>query len=185
MEISISNVKIQVVVDSFKIVAASIFLSLASQIAFTLPFTPVIATLQTAALFLIGITLGPTHAALSVLLYLLEGLLGLPVFAFGQSGIALLLGPKGGYYLGFCLTAFISGFAKKEYSLSRLFSIFVCGNAVSFLFGLAWLSLFVGMEHVLMLGFYPFILGDLFKICAAIACIKGCSWGLKPNGTKT
>ena len=176
MDISITRAGSKAFVDCLKIVAASIFLSLASQIVFILPFTPIMVTFQTAALFLIGITLGPIHAGLAVLLYLFEGLIGLPVFAFGQSGLAVLLGPKGGYYFGFCFAAFISGFTEKKQGVLRLAMIFALGNGAIYLFGLVWLAFFVGIPSALTLGFFPFLLGDVLKIGAVVACVKGFSY---------
>lgn len=159
--------------DSLKIVAASLFLALASQIYFVIPYTPVLVSFQTVALFLIGFTLGPNKAALAVLCYLAEGASGLPVFAMGQAGLATLIGPKGGYYIGFVITAFISGFARKEHSFLAVFSTFLIANAVAFLVGLSWLSLFVGSKQAILLGLCPFIVGDLLKIAATTAFVKG------------
>src|SRR5689334_13539901 len=84
-----------------QVFAASCLLALASQVAFFLPYTPIFVSMQTAALFLIGATLGPVKGAAAVLLYLLEGAAGLPVFALGQSGIGVFLSPLGGYLAGF------------------------------------------------------------------------------------
>lgn len=175
MELSISKVVSRPFIDCIKIIAGSIVLTLASQISFIIPYAAVFVTLQMAALFLIGATLGPVNAALSVILYLAEGLIGLPVFALGQSGIATLLGPKGGYYLGFILTAFISGFAKKEHGLVRLAMTFIAANAATYLVGLSWLALFAPANQVLALGFYPYIIADLLKIASVSSLIKGYS----------
>lgn len=158
--------------EGIKIFAATLLLALASQIVFVIPYTPVLVTFQTAALLLIGYSLGPVKGALAVLLYLAEGLMGLPVFAFGQSALAVLMGPKGGYYLGFVLTAYFSGFAKQSDSFSRLFSIFTVAIASTFFTGLLWLSFWVGASQALALGLYPFVLGDFLKVGAMASLIK-------------
>lgn len=171
--LTVTTIATNAVLDGVKIIGASLLLAVASQVSFILPYTPVLVTLQTAALLMIGYSLGPVKGSLSVLLYLAEGAIGLPVFAFGQGSLAVLLGPKGGYYAGFVLTAFISGFVKKEQSLPVIFSIFFTAITATFITGLSWLSLYVGSAQMLALGLYPFVIGDLLKICAATAFVKG------------
>jgi biotin transport system substrate-specific component len=159
---------------AIQVFAASCLLSLASQVSFFLPYTPVFVTMQTAALFFIGITLGPVIGVAAVLLYLLEGVLGLPVFALGQSGIGVIFGPQGGYLAGFVLSVFISGlFSQKSLNFASYFGIFLLSNAAIYACGLPWLSLFVGTDQMLSLGLYPFILGDLLKIGAAASLMRG------------
>lgn len=87
--------------------------------------------------------------------------------------MATLLGPKGGYHVGFCVSAFISGFARKEHSLLRLILTFASANAATYLIGLAWLGLFVAKDQVLMLGLYPFIIADVLKIASVTSLIRG------------
>jgi biotin transport system substrate-specific component len=161
-------------IAALQVLGASFLLALASQVAFFLPFTPVFVSLQTATLFLIGMTLGPVKGVAAVLLYLMEGMMGLPVFALGQSGIGVILGPQGGYLVGFILAVFISGFySKKSLNFLSYCTIFLFSNAAIFACGLPWLSLFVGMDQVLELGLYPFLLGDLLKIGASAALMRG------------
>lgn len=160
--------------SAIQVFAASCLLALASQISFFLPYTPVFVSMQTAALFFIGMTLGPVKGTLAVLLYLMEGAAGLPVFALGQSGLATLIGPKGGYYAGFLGAVFISGlFSKKSLNFVSYCGVFLLSNAVIFAFGLSWLSFYVGVENVLVLGLYPFLMGDLFKVGAIAALMRG------------
>ena len=170
---SISPILTTAALNGLKIIAASLFLALASQASFIIPYTPILVTLQTAAIFLMGFKLGPVKAALAVILYLAEGVVGLPVFALGQSGFAILAGPKGGFYLGFILTAFISGYARKEHPIPRLFITFMLANAATYAIGLPWLAMWVGEKQVLLLGLYPFLLGDILKVAATTSLIKG------------
>lgn len=158
-----------------QVFAASCLLALASQVAFFIPYTPVFVTMQTAALFFIGMTLGPVKGVAAVLLYLLEGVMGLPVFAdHTKSGIGVILGPEGGYLAGFVLAVFTSGlFSKKSLNFFSYIGVFFLSNALIYACGLPWLSLFVGMDQVLMLGLYPFILGDLLKIGASASLMQG------------
>jgi biotin transport system substrate-specific component len=170
---SISENSSKIALNGIKILAGSLFLGLASQVAFILPWTHVLVTFQTLAIFILGVTLGPKKAALSVLLYLVEGAAGLPVFPLAQSGIATLFGPKGGYYFAFIAAALISGTAKKEDSFIKLSLTFLAANASIYVMGLLWLSFFIEMPYVLAFGFYPFIIGDVLKILAATALTRG------------
>lgn len=158
--------------NGLKIFAGSLLLALAAQASFVIPYTPIFVTLQTAALLLIGFFLGPVRGSLSVILYLAEGAMGLPVFALGQAGLGLLLGPKGGFYIGFILTAWIAGFAKQEDSTAKTFFLFSLALSATFLAGISWLALFVGVKQALVLGSYPFILGDLMKAGLVTALVK-------------
>ena len=170
---SITSKYSEIALNGIKVIAGALFLSLASQVAFILPWTHVMVTFQTLAIFLLGVTLGPKKAAISVMLYLAEGALGLPVFPLAQSGLATLMGPKAGYYLAFIAAALISGTAKKEDSVLKLSLTFLAANASIFALGLLWLSFFIEMPYLLAFGLYPFIVGDLLKLLAAVALTKG------------
>ena len=92
------------------VLGASLLIALAAQVAIPLPFSPVPVTGQTYAVLVVGAALGSRLGALSVALYVAEGVLGLPVFAPGGApGIARLLGPTGGYLVGFVGAAFVVG----------------------------------------------------------------------------
>ena len=105
-----------------------------------------------------------------MLMYLVLGAIGLPVFAGSASGLAILAGPTGGYLVGFIGAAWVVG-RMAEHGLDRDFRsiwlVFLAGEAVIYLFGLPWLSLFVGVQKVLVAGFLPFLPGDLVKLVAA------------------
>ncbi len=148
----------------------SLLIALAAQIAIPLPFSPVPITGQTLAVLLVGVLLGSRRGASSLLLYLAEGALGLPVFAGGRCGFLYLLGPTGGYLLGFVVAAFVTGWLAERGWDRRVRSnvpVMLLGNAIIYALGLPWLAHFVGATRVLALGFYPFIVGDLLKITLA------------------
>ncbi|MCS7285641.1 MAG: biotin transporter BioY [Anaerolineae bacterium] len=156
--------------DLALVIGGSIFVALAARIAIPLPFTPVPITGQTLAVLLVGAVLGSKRGALSMLLYLLEGAAGLPVFAGGTGSLHRLLGPTGGYLFGFVAAAFVTGWLAERQWDRRFWSNFLAmliGNIVIYLFGLPWLARFVGVERVLPLGLYPFIPGDLVKLVIA------------------
>ena len=160
--------------DALLIAWASFATAVAAQIAIPLPWSPVPITGQTFAVLLSGAALGARRAFLAQLLYLAEGSLGLPAFAGGTGGVAVLLGPTGGYLLVFPLGAAITG-ALAEHGWDRrfatMFAAMLLGSVVIFAGGLAGLSRFVPAEHLLALGLLPFVPGDLVKAGLAAAAI--------------
>ena len=152
------------------VISASMLIALSAQIQVTLPFSPVPITAQTLAVLLIAALLGKQRGLAAVSLYIMEGAVGFPVFAGGKAGLAALLGPTGGYLLGFIPAAFLVGYLI-DYGWDRTFyqagAAMHLGNVVIYLCGLAWLTEFVGIAHILPLGFYPFFIGDLLKLSAA------------------
>ena len=121
-----------------------------------------------------------------MLAYLLSGAAGLPVFALGQAGPAVLIGPRGGYIVGFVAAACITGFlAKKGWDRRIITTILamICGNIAIYTFGLLWLCCLTGINKtVLVIGLYPFIVGDLLKISLA-AILLPTGWKLLPPKT--
>ncbi len=157
--------------DILCLVGGSLFVALTAQVAIPLPFSPVPITGQTLAVLLTGVLLGSRRAGLSISLYLLQGAAGLPVFAGGKAGIAHLLGPTGGYLLGFVPAAMLAGWlAEKGWDrrFGTAFTAVLLGNVVIYIFGLPWLAYFVGIERVLVAGCLPFIPGDLMKALLAM-----------------
>jgi len=146
--------------------AGSLLISLCAQI--SIPFYPVPVTMQTFAVILIGLTYGWRLGGITVALYLVEGAIGLPVFAGGKGGMVVLMGPTAGYLYGFFLAAIACGwFAERGFDRSyfKLIAPLLAGNALLYSSGLIWLGNFIGWDkQVLDLGLYPFIPGDLLKI---------------------
>lgn len=151
-----------------------LLLSLSAQIQIPLPFTPVPLTGQTLAVLLIGATYGSVRGALTVLSYLLVGSLGAPVFAGGAAGILKLMGPTGGYLIGFVFAAFLMG-ALAERGWDRKFRsgwpLFFIGHTVVFFFGVLWLAQMIGLEAALVQGYMPFIAGEVIKTTLAAAVL--------------
>lgn len=126
------------------VLAFSALTALSAQIKFYLPFTPVPITGQTFAVLLTGVVLGPRLGALSLLAYLAEGAMGLPVFANFGAGPAVLAGPTGGYLAGMPLAAWLVGqltLRGWDRSPLRLAATMALGNAVIYALGLTWLGL--------------------------------------------
>lgn len=145
----------------------SVLIALSAQISIHLPFTPVPITGQTFAVLLIGVLLGSKKGLMTVLLYLTEGAMGMPVFAGGSGGIHVLLGPSGGYLIGFLPAAFLMGYIVEKGWTRGFTTMFICliaSNSVIYIFGLTHLCLFTTIEKALYTGFYPFLIGDLIKV---------------------
>ncbi|MEO0088607.1 MAG: biotin transporter BioY [candidate division WOR-3 bacterium] len=140
----------------------SLLTAISSKIKIEIGVVPI--TFQTFAVFLSGIILGGKRGALSQLTYLILGLLGLPLFSRG-GGIYYIFSPTFGYIIGFIFASYISGFIK-EYKLNLLLSLLVLifANITIYIFGLLYLINFIPKEKLLMIGLYPFIIGDLYKI---------------------
>jgi biotin transport system substrate-specific component len=143
----------------------------------SVPFWPVPMTLQTGAVAMLAAAYGWRLGLATVLLYLAQGALGLPVFqGTPQQGIGLayMVGPTGGYLAGFVVETVVIGWLA-ERGLDRnavsLFGAMVLGDVLVFALGLTWLGTVIGWDKPLLsLGLYPFVLGDLVKLALA-ACI--------------
>jgi biotin transport system substrate-specific component len=142
------------------------------------PFWPVPMTMQTFVVLVLGATYGARLAGVTVALYLLEGALGLPVFAGtppAVAGLAYMAGPTGGFLLGFLAAAVIVGFLAErgwDRSLLRLSAVMILGHAVIFAFGLAWLSALMPFAKAWAVGFVPFMAATALKTALAIAAMQ-------------
>jgi biotin transport system substrate-specific component len=143
----------------------------------SVPFWPVPMTLQTGAVALLAAAYGWRLGLGTVLLYLAEGAVGLPVFEGTPAkgiGLAYMAGPTGGYLIGFAFAAAIVGWlAERGFDRHplKLFGAMLIGDAWVFALGLLWLGSVIGWDKpVLSYGLYPFILGDLAKLALA-ACL--------------
>lgn len=161
--------------EALLIVGTSLIITLFGHISFLLPFTPIPVSTQASFCLFLGIFLGSRRAALAVLLFLIEGAMGLPVFSLGKSGFWHLMGPTGGYLFGTVLGTYLAGRlfeSGKTKTASKAFMAMAAGNAVIFLCGYCQLTLFLGFKSAFMLGVLPFLLGDLFKLLISAKCIK-------------
>jgi biotin transport system substrate-specific component len=155
-----------ITLDVVFIILGSVFVALSSQLTFYLPFSPVPFTGQTFAVLLTGAVLGSKRGGLSLVLYLMEGVMGLPVFAGGAGGLVVLFGPTAGYLIGFVPAAVLVGsLAEKGLDRHRYYILFAffLGQAVIYFFGVLHLLSFVDIRQVFKLGVAPFIIGDTIK----------------------
>lgn len=139
-----------------------------------LPMSPVPISLTSLVLFMVLYALGWKAGSVSYGIYLLVGILGLPVFSGFGGGVGKLAGPTGGYLIGFIFTALVSGWMLERYSGKMWLSVLgmVLGMLVTYLIGTIWLTRITGTDFVeaLAIGVLPFLPGDMVKIfLAAIA----------------
>ena len=134
---------------------------------------PLVCTVQKFEVFLIGATYGVRLSFFTLVAYLFEGAIGLPVFATG-GGIAYLTGPTAGYLYGMTLAAVvISYFADKGFSVSyvKTFISIILGSVLIFLLGVLYLSSIIGYNKAIQAGLLPFVPSELFKIALAVILI--------------
>ncbi|MFZ8853683.1 MAG: biotin transporter BioY [Armatimonadota bacterium] len=157
---------------------ANLLLIACAQVRIPLPFTPVPITGQTLGVLLTGALLGSRYGTAVVAAYVVQGLIGLPVFAGWKGGVAALLGPTGGYIVGFIPAAFVVGWLFERGwhgKLTLTIAAFIVGNATIYAFGLPWLAFFVGWHQVLQMGLLPFLPGDLLKLMVAVFVTRSLS----------
>lgn len=136
-----------------------------------IPFYPVPITMQTMVVLVIGIVYGPRLGAVTVIFYLVQGAVGLPVFSGTPErgiGLVYLLGPTGGYLLGFVPAAWLVGYLSQKGWDRKFFSTLlamISGNIIIYCLGLLWLGTSLGWDKpILEWGLIPFLLGDALKI---------------------
>lgn len=157
-------------------ILAALFAALTAvlaQIQIPLPFTPVPVSGQSFGPMLAGLVLGPRLGFMSQLVYLALGLVGAPVFSGGAAGPGQIVGPTGGYLVGFVLGAAVTG-AVSRISLGppavRFGAAAVLGGVVTvYIIGVPWLAYSLGLpaREAIAAGVTPFLLGDLFKVTGA------------------
>ena len=152
-------------------VIGSILLTLSAKI--QVPFWPVPMTMQTFVVLVLGVAYGWRLAGATVLLYLAQGALGLPVFAAG-GGPAYMAGPTGGYLVGFLLAAVAVGWLAERgwaRSAASTLAALLIGTAIIFACGIAWLSTLIGLPKAINAGLVPFLLSEAVKIALATALV--------------
>jgi biotin transport system substrate-specific component len=156
--------------NALLIFGASVVTALAARIEIPVPWSPVPLTGQTFAVLLSGAVLGARRAFIAQALYLIEGAMGLPVFAGGAAGIAKLVGPTGGYLMAFPFAAALTGMLAErgwDRRFVTMMAAMLLGSVVIFALGLIQLSRFMPGNQLLAAGLLPFIPGDLVKSALA------------------
>lgn len=168
--------------DVVAVIAGSLLLTLSAKV--QVPFYPVPMTMQTLVVIGLGLALGPVRGAGAVALYLVEGALGLPVFAGTPEkgiGLAYMMGPTGGYLAGYLPAALLAGWLAERGWDRNVFTAMAAAllaGAVIYVPGLLWLGSVIGWDKpVLAFGLTPFIPGDIMKaMLAAVAFPAAWKW---------
>tara|TARA_Y100000590_G_scaffold91860_1_gene103780 strand:- start:7290 stop:7841 length:552 start_codon:yes stop_codon:yes gene_type:complete len=166
MEITKSVTNQKLLKIFFAIVVGSIVLTISSKI--KIPFYPVPMTMQTFVVLFLGIAFGSKIALATISLYLLEGILGMPVFSNSPEkgvGLVYFTGPTMGYLIGFLFSGFISGYINLNTKLYLVLFKLILTVSVIYILGMLWLGILIGWDKpIFELGAKPFLLAELFKI---------------------
>ena len=179
MELAKNIKQTKILKSIFLALIGTILLAISSKI--KIPFYPVPMTMQTLVVLSIGVILGWKLGLVTIILYLFEGLIGLPVFAGTPEkgiGVAYFTGPTMGYLLGFIPAVFFAGLLKLNvkynlfYKIIYNFVFLTISVSFIYIFGLIWLLNFVPLDKLWILGALPFLPAELFKILILTLCIS-------------
>lgn len=151
-------------------------LCVSSYISIRLPFSMVPITAQTLVINLAALLLKPQKAGITVGIWILLGLVGLPVFSGGNGGFGVLAGATGGYIIGYLAAAIIISFVKgrRNHIVRNTVSVIAVGIPVIYLIGVPWMKAITGLDWkaAILTGLVPFIIGDLIKAAASVCIAK-------------
>lgn len=158
--------------DMILIAMFAAIIAILGYVSVVVPISPVPITGQTLGIMIIGLLLNKKQAAYSVLIWILVGIAGAPVFSGGRGGLSVLFSPTGGYIVGFLVGAYaISALKGESISLVRMsLSVVFGGIFVIYMFGIPWLAYTTGMDiyTAFTKGAFPFLVGDLIKSFIAV-----------------
>jgi biotin transport system substrate-specific component len=174
MELVKSLTQTKIIKYFFIALVGSLLLAISSKI--KIPFYPVPMTMQTFVVLFLGIAFGWKLAIATIILYLFEGIIGLPVFSGTPEkgvGIAYFVGPTMGYLIGFILAGYLSGKFNYDNNFIRNFLKLSFATSFIYILGMIWLGSLIGWDKpIFELGAQPFLLAELFKILIATLLIK-------------
>tara|TARA_Y100000591_G_C21571236_1_gene563537 strand:+ start:21 stop:572 length:552 start_codon:yes stop_codon:yes gene_type:complete len=169
MEFVKSLKQAQLIKYFFIALLGSLLLAVSSKV--KIPFYPVPMTMQTFVVIIIGISLGWKLGVATIILYLFEGVLGMPVFSgTPEKGIGILYftGPTMGYLIGFIVAVYFAGKFTYDENLIKTFVKLIFCVSFIYIFGILWLGILIGWEKpIFQLGAQPFLLAELFKVLIA------------------
>ena len=160
------------------VISASFFVAFCARIYFPIPGTPVPLTVQNLGVLLVGLTLGSRRGFIALMLYLAEGIAGIPVFSpMYHAGFLQLLGPTGGYLIAYPLVAGLAGyiFERGKPGFARAAVAATAGEIVLFTFGIAQLYIIThSLSKAIAFGLYWFVFAEVMKVMFAAGAVK--SW---------
>lgn len=163
------------------VLLGALIVAVSAQVALPLPFSPIPMTLQGFAVIIVGGVFGAAAGAGAMVLYLLAGILGAPVFAMGGAGLARLLGPTGGYLLAFPVAAIIAGRVAERGRPMRCLLGALLAMMVIHIGGWAHLALVTGGARAATLGVTPFLVQDSLKVVLAALVLWRAHHALRPH----
>ena len=167
MELIKQNSQSQILKSLIVIFLGSVILAISAKI--KIPFYPVPMTMQTFVVLFLGVSFGYKIALATVGLYLLEGILGFPVFSNSPErgiGLAYFTGPTMGYLIGFLSASFLASLIKINDNYFLIFLKLLLAVSTIYILGVFWLGTLIGWDKpILELGVVPFLIAELFKIC--------------------
>ena len=174
MELIKQNTQLKLIKSLLIIILGSIALTISAKV--KIPFYPVPMTMQTFVVLFLGISFGYKIGLSTVGLYLLEGIIGLPVFSNSPErgvGIIYFMGPTMGYLIGFLSASFLASYVTSEDNLIKIFMKLTVAVSTIYLFGILWLGTLIGWDKpIFNLGFSPFLLAEKFKILLLTLLVK-------------
>ena len=174
MELIKQNSQIQIIKSLLVIFLGSILLAISAKI--KIPFYPVPMTMQTFVVLFLGISFGYKIALATVSLYLIEGILGLPVFSNSPErgiGLAYFTGPTMGYLIGFLTACFLASYIKVSDNYFKVITKLILSVSSIYILGVLWLGTLIGWDKpIFELGVAPFLLAEVFKIGLLTILIK-------------
>ena len=174
MELIKQNSQLRIIKLLTIIFLGSVILAISAKV--KIPFYPVPMTMQTFVVLLLGLSFGYKVALATIGLYLLEGILGLPVFSNSPErgvGIAYFTGPTMGYLIGFLSASFLASFINTNDDYFRIFIKLILSVSTIYIFGILWLGILIGWDKpIFELGVLPFLLAEFLKICLLTAITK-------------
>ena len=166
MELIKQNSQVQIIKSLLVIFLGSVLLAISAKI--KIPFYPVPMTMQTFVVLFLGISFGYKIALATVSLYLIEGILGLPVFSNSPErgiGLAYFTGPTMGYLIGFLTACFLASYIKVSDNYLIIITKLILSVSSIYILGILWLGTLIGWDKpIFELGVTPFLLAEIFKI---------------------
>ena len=166
MELIKQNTQSQIIKSLLVIFLGSIILSISAKI--KIPFYPVPMTMQTFIVLFLGVSFGYKIALATIGLYLLEGIIGLPVFSNSPErgvGLAYFVGPTMGYLIGFFAASFLASYIKIDDGYLVIFLKLILSVSTIYILGVLWLGTIIGWDKpVIELGILPFLPAEILKI---------------------
>ena len=165
MELAKKIESLNILMKILLVIFGTLLLTVSAKI--KVPFYPVPMTMQTFVVVLIGVTLGWKLGLITILAYLFEGAIGLPVFAGTPEkgvGISYITGPTGGYLIGFITSVLIAGFVNLNRNIFVRFLLISLSVFAIYLTGVPWLAYLAGWEVAYVWGIKNFVLAEILKI---------------------